>query len=477
MQLRQNLRFFWNRAIGHISTLLLSVIMGTIVWLIAINEVNPLITQDLQDTIPVEVRGLDESRLQPVQDISNEYVRLVLRAPKSSWDALRPRDISAYVDLRNMNAGAYDVPIHVEPRDPNIVVTEVQRGQLRVQLDAVITKTVPVEVAVMDSAEFGYSWHQPTISPTLVTAVGPASQVEQVAAAVAEIYLRGARNEVDRLESIQLVNRQNEQVVNVVAEPSEIEVNIPITRWPGQRAVAVRVKLTGQIAYGYRLGRVTATPSSMVLYGVVEALDQLSGVVETTPLSLEDANSSIRTTLDLILPEGVNAAEGNSVVVDAEILPIEDGKTIPLAPVVLSLEPGLKAEVAPDTVDVIVSGPLTLLSSLGPGDIYVFLDVNGRPPGNYVVRPEVAKPNDIHLEGVLPETVEVVITSTLTDTMTGTVTATVTSPLTMPITTSITAPITVPITTSITTTVPATATEAGLLPPTAPITPTVEIKD
>ncbi len=63
--------------------------MGTIVWLIAINEVNPLITKDFPETIPVEVRGLDSSKLQPIQDLSNEYVRLVLKAPKTSWDRLR----------------------------------------------------------------------------------------------------------------------------------------------------------------------------------------------------------------------------------------------------------------------------------------------------------------------------------------------------------------------------------------------------
>ncbi len=464
MQIRQNLRFFWNRAIGHISTLFLSLIMGTIVWLIAINEVNPLITQDLQDTIPVEVRGLDESKLQSVQDLSSEYVRLVLRAPKNSWDTLRSRDIAAYVDLSNLAAGSYDVPIHVEPRDSNIVVTEVQRGQLRVQLDDVITKTIPVKVAVMDSAEFGFAWQQPTISPTLVTAIGPAVQINQVTSAEAAVYLRGARNEVGRLERVQLLNRQNEPVVNVQAEPAEVDITIPIARWPGQRAVAVLAKLTGQIDYGYRLGRVVTTPSSIVLYGPVNVLDQMSGIVETTPLSLNNAKENIRTTLDLILPEGVNASEGNSVTVVAEILPVEDGKTIPLQPLVTSLGSGLTASFAPARVDVIVSGPLTLLSSLGSDDIYVLLDVNGLPAGNHQIQPQVVKPNDIHLEGVLPETVEVVITATAT----ATVTSTVDSPITSTMTSTI-----IP---TITSTVPATSPVEGTLP-LLPITPTVAIRD
>lgn len=447
MGMKQSLRSLGSNAFGYISTLLLSLIMGTIVWLIAINEVNPLITQDFPETIPVEVRGLDESQLQPVQDLSKEYVRLVLRAPRSSWERLRPRDISAYIDLSGLGQGSYDAPIQIDKDDPNVEVIEVQRGQLRVQLDTVITKTINTEVAVMDNAAYGYAWQQPVISPTVVTILGPAAQVNAVTGAVAALYLRGASNQVERFEKLQLVNRQNQIVPNVTADPSEVTVTIPVARWPGQRPVAVRVKLTGELAYGYRLGRVTATPSSVVLYGPVNALEQVPGVVETTPLPLDGAKENIRTTLDLKLPEGVNASEGNNVAVVAEILPIEDGRTITLKPLVTNLQPGFRATYVPDTVDVILSGPQNLLSSLGTDDVYVLLDVNGLAEGNYPIQPQVAKPNGIRTEGVLPETIAVVITAVMTPTVapSGTVPSamapTVTSTLTATVTTTVTAPV------------------------------------
>jgi YbbR domain-containing protein len=444
MQIRQNLRFFWGRAIGHISTLFLSLIMGTIVWLIAINEANPLIMKDFPETIPVEVRGLDESKLQPIQDLSNEYVRLILRAPKSSWDNLRTRDIAAYVDLSNLGKGSYEVPIRIEKSDNNIEVIETQRGQLRVQLDDVITKTVPVEVAVMDNAEYGYAWQKPTVSPEVITAIGPAAQVDRVTSAVAAVYLRGARNQVERLEKIQVLDRQNQPIANVSAEPAEADVIIPVARWPGQRSVAVRVVLSGELASGYRLRRVTATPSSVVLYGPVNILDQMSGVVSTTPLTLTNVTENIRTTLDLILPEGINASEGNSVLVVAEILPIEDGTTFQLKPVVTKLGPGLSATYAPDMVDVILSGPVNLLSSLGPGDVYVLLDLDGLTAGNYVIQPQIAKPNDVRLDGVLPETVEVVITSSTTATVTSTATSPITATVTLPVTPTVPVPGAIP---------------------------------
>ncbi|MBX3015131.1 MAG: hypothetical protein KF832_26670 [Caldilineaceae bacterium] len=449
MQIQRKLRLFWSSAVGHISTLLLSLIMGTIVWLIAINETNPLITQDFPETIPIEVRGLTTTQLQAVQDLSKEYVRLVLRAPQSTWATLRARDLPAYIDLSGLGAGAHDVPIHVEPRDANVDVIEVQRGQLRVQLDPVITKTLTIEAAVMDNAEYGYSWQQPTINPPTVTVIGPETQVNRVTAAVTDVYLRGARVQVERVERVQLLDRQTQPVVNVAATPAAVEVVIPVARWPSQRVAAVRVKLTGELAYGYRLGRVTATPSTVVLYGPVNALEQTSGVVETVPLALDNVKENVRTTLDLVLPEGVNASEGNSVSVVAEILPVEGGKTIQLKPLVMYVGPGLKtAAIVPDTVDVILSGPLNLLSSLGSDDVYVMLDVNGLPEGSYAIQAQVANPTGIRLEGVLPETVEVVLSATepTTTTLEGAL------PLSITQTTTVSTTLTVTPTTAMTTT-------------------------
>lgn len=439
MQMQQRLLSLWKGLVAQVGTLILSGIMGLIVWLIAINSINPLVTRTFPESIPIEVRGLAPN-LMPIQDLSKETVRLTLRAPEKSWEALQSRNLQAYIDLTGYAKGAYDVSIAVEPTDQNVAVIETQRRQLRIQLDEVITKTVDVHVSVMDSAEYGYSWETPLVEPSSLLIRGPAQLVNQVVVAEAPVYLRGATTQVERLQTVQLLNWQDQPVPNVVAEPSAVDVTIPIERWPGRRSVAVRVKLVGSPAAGYRLGRVTPEPSNVVLYGNAAALEQVLGFVETAPLSLDGATEEISARLELILPEGVNASDGNAVAVVAEVLPIEDGRTVTLRPLVRGLTPGLHATFAPDTVDVILSGPSTSLKSLGPDDIYAILDVNGLLAGSYVLKPDVAKPEEIRNEGVLPETVEVVITALSTGTVpiTGPVDITGTPPLTA--TTGVTAP-------------------------------------
>ena len=423
--MQQRLLSLWKRLVAQVGTLVLSGIMGLIVWLIAINSINPLVTRTFPESIPIEVRGLAPD-LMPLQDLSKETVRATLRAPEKNWESLQSRNLQAYIDLTGYTKGAYDVPIEIVPDDKNVHVTEMQRRQLRIQLDEIITKTVDVHVSVMDSTEYGYSWETPVVEPSSLLIRGPAQLVNQVVVAEAPVYLRGATAQVERIQTVQVLNRQDQPVANVLAEPAAVEVTIPVERWPGRRSVAVRVKLVGSPATGYRLGRVTPEPSNIVLYGNAAALEQVPGFVETAPLSLDGATAEILVRLELILPDGVNASDGNTVAVVAEVLPIEDGLTMTLRPIVRGVGLGLQATFAPDTVDVILSGPLTSLNALGSDDVYAILDVNRLLPGSYVIKPNVAKPEEIRNEGVLPETVEVLITSLVTPNST----ATITSPLT-----------------------------------------------
>ena len=194
-----------------------------------------------------------------------------------------------------------------------------------------------------------------------------------------------------------------------MSDPAVAHVIVPVEQWPGRKEVAVRVNLDGQPAAGYRLSAVRVNPSTVVLLGNTEVLAQVPGFVETEPVSLAEATSEIQKRLQLIVPENVTVLEGNTVDVTANIAAIEGGTTVRQRPVIQGLDPGLEATVALDTVDVILSGSLPLLESLGPDDTFVILDLTGLVPGNHIVVPRVVVPNGIRAEGVLPESVEVVI--------------------------------------------------------------------
>ena len=58
------------------------------------------------------------------------------------------------------------------------------------------------------------------------------------------------------------------------------------------------------------------------------------------------------------------------------------------------LAPGLVATPSPDTVDVLILGPLPVLDALTPEDVRVVLDLTDFGPGTYQLTPEVVLLSD-----------------------------------------------------------------------------------
>lgn len=377
------------------------------------------------ERLPVTVRGLPEN-LMPIQDLSRETVQVVVQAPRESWDNLQPEDFTAYIDLSGLAAGVHDVDVDVDVVDPRVSVISIQRPALRVQLDQVVDKDVPVRVDMLDSTAFGYDPQTPVVDPMTVTVSGPETQVSQVTTARAEISLSNAKSQVERNQSVTLVNAQGQSVPRVTANPNMVHIVVPVDQWPGRKEVAVRVNLEGQPAAGYRLSSVRVSPSTVVLLGNADLLAQVPGTVETEPISQADATGEIQRRAQLVVPEGLTVLEGTAVDVTVSIVAIEGGATVQQTPVIQGLGPGMTATVALDTVDVILSGPLPSLEALGPDDVFVLVDLTGLLPGNHVVTPRVVVPTGIRAAGMIPETIEVVISTVPTATLepAGTITAT-----------------------------------------------------
>jgi YbbR domain-containing protein len=134
----------------------------------------------------------------------------------------------------------------------------------------------------------------------------------------------------------------------------------------------------------------------------------------------------------LNLPSGVLLIGDQTVSVQIEIVPIEDSRQVSFRQVeVVGLSRGLKVQLSPVTVDVILGGPLPVLNSLLPSDVIVRIDLTGLAIGTYQLTPVVIVAGQgVVVQSILPGTVEVIITrdtgATATPTLTPTPTPTAT---------------------------------------------------
>ena len=398
------------------TTLLLSVVLAFAVWLIAIDQENPLIRQEYEQPILIEVRNMGEG-LQSLQDLTNRTAMLTLRAPQRTLESQQADDFSAVIDLAGLADGSHEVQVDVSALNPDVEIIAHEPRQLRVQLDPVISKIVAVEVEVMDSAAFGYDWQEPLAEPAEVEISGPRTQVEQVRSVIAAVFLRNAKSQVEQSRTLSPRNAQNLEVERVKVDPGTARIVVPVVQPPGRKEVVVRADVKGLPAPNYRLTGVKVEPLTVVLLGSPSALREVPGYVETTPLLIEGAIGEVREQLPLVLPENVSTLE-NSVLVTVGVAPLESSLTVTRHPVVQGTSNDMRTIVSLDEVEVIVSGPLPRLELLGPEDVRVVLDVTGLLPGSHVVQPTVIVPEGIIEEGVIPEAIEVLIESLVTPTPT-----------------------------------------------------------
>jgi YbbR domain-containing protein len=194
---------------------------------------------------------------------------------------------------------------------------------------------------------------------------------------------------------------------------------LPITQQGGYRDLAVKVNVAGQVANGYRLSNITVSPPVVTVFSSnADLVNNLPGVVDTTPLDLQNAKSDISTRIALNLPPGVTLVGEQEVLIRAGIVPIESSLTLSGEKVeVIGLPAGYEAQISPLTVDVIVSGPLPVLDALTRQDVKVTVDLKDLQAGSHQLTPTVtALVDDVLVQSVLPATIEVIIKPIATST-------------------------------------------------------------
>jgi YbbR domain-containing protein len=109
-----------------------------------------------------------------------------------------------------------------------------------------------------------------------------------------------------------------------------------------------------------------------------ELVNALPGVVETQPLDLQDRHEDVSTRLTLDLPDNITIIGSKTVQVNVSISPIQTSLTLSNQPInIIGLSEGLSAQVFPQSVDMIISGPVPVLDVLTSKDITISVDCKG----------------------------------------------------------------------------------------------------
>jgi YbbR domain-containing protein len=396
----------------NIRTLLLALILGFSVWISAVSAADPD-EQRSPLVVPLDIVGQETSLI-----ITNDVpptIKVTLRAPHSVWEQLTAQEnaVRAILDLTGLSADEHELPVKVQIAVRPVQIVLVEPETVTVRLEHLAIRTLPIALSLSGQPAIGYQVGEATIDPTEVILSGPESLVNQAVRARVLVRLDGMRESIEEALEIEILDKENIPLDGILINPESARVNIPINQQGGFRDVVVKVVVQGQQAAGYRLENISVYPPVVTVFAEdPELVSGLPGIVETEPLDLQDAMQDIATRLSLNLPAGVTvvSTQTQTVQVQVAISPIQTSITLNQHISLIGLPEGLVAKPFPETVDVIISGPLPVLEALTPQDITVTVDVTGLDVGTYQLEPKLdTLVENVLVKSILPSTVEVVL--------------------------------------------------------------------
>lgn len=364
-------------------------------------------TQTLPGVIRVEQRNLPPdafllTTLSPVTEV-RYFSASGVPAIASSFEA--------WVDFSDVpvGGGPVTVPIQVRAIDERITVRGFTPDVVTVELDRIATRQVPVLVQFAPAPE-GLQVGTTVVDPVTVSVSGPASIVDQVVSARADVVIQPSGISVDQDVPLIPVDAAGNAVSPVNLTPATARVTIPVFADLRSKSLPVSPVITGTPAAGFEIASITVDPTVVTVAGDAEQLAALARV-DTTPVSTNGASADFTVEVDLAVPVGVVPVDAEQVTVTVQLRAVTGTRSFEVGVALTGARPDLIYAPSTDRILLTLGGSTADLDRLDGATLVGRLDVTGLGVGTSEVGVEITLPGGISLVAVSPDPIEVVISA------------------------------------------------------------------
>lgn len=413
----QGVETVWLLAVAGVNTLyrhwalsLFSFAIAFGLWFIIQDVENPRTEGEVpapdEQGITVEAVNIPEGVV--ITEI--RQVRVRVEARQDDLADLHADDFRAIVDVRDIRAGStLRLPVRIESKPGNVRVLTFVPDTVEVSAVEAFTKEMPVTLNLIGELPAGYQQGTlPQIEPAVVTVTGRQSLVESVTSVQADININGLRDSTtfDR----ELVARSaNGSRVTVQLSQRRGTITYFVEPQASRRALSVVSRVRGDVADGFRITGITVDPSTVVVTGPENLVNQLESI-RLEQIDVTGAKTDVTESVQLELPPGVEA-DRSEVFVTVTVEPINTTQTWWLGPSLTDIPDGLAPDAQIIRVEVRVSGPLDVLNELSPADLQATVSLKGAVEGSGQYTVTVTAPDGVTAEPVQPITITLVKTT------------------------------------------------------------------
>ncbi|MDL2257651.1 hypothetical protein LJC42_00640 [Eubacteriales bacterium OttesenSCG-928-K08] len=393
--------FFRNLLLNNLGLKIMAIFFAMVVWGVVLTTQNPYRNKTIQN-VPVSFRGINDLhakglvvRGNPLEEQGGVNVRVSV--PITSYKDLTADYLTALINLDNVNSvGNYSLTVNASilaPYNQDSRLDTTTPARIDVEIDSLISKSVPVEVRYEGVLPEGYWADEAELSVdsqpiSYVQIRGPKQDVQRVSKAICYVALSDRTQTYNGAVELILWDESGEEVDAQLFLDELPAVTVKMQVQPKKTVpIDIMGSLLGvdNLPANYEIYDAIATPTEVVIIGEADRL------AEVASLKFEGIDvSGRREAIDekqrlLSIPEGVRVL-GNIEAVDVyvdirEKTSRKEFKAIPIT--VMGLGSRLSAQLSAETVDVAVEGRVSIVDPLERNDIIAFVDLENIREGTY----------------------------------------------------------------------------------------------
>ncbi len=357
-------------------------------WFYVVTEMNPETTEIISD-VSIEIRNetdLRDSGL-VVANIDTNTIDVRIRGLRNEVINIENTDINAFVDVVGYNEGSNKVPVEINVPE-NVVLIDYNPKQILCEFEAVINKSVDLEVEINGNEASGYFALQPESSVNTVIVRGPRSVLNSIEKAFVYLDITEASETINKRIPINIYNDKGIEL-NLETNPSIAEVTVPI--YP-IKEVEIDIPISGEVMEGYEVKNINIEPKTVLIAGREDIINEVEKV-RCEAISVEGADDNIYLPAKFIegnyyIIESVNPRieiEIEEIVTKDLIYNVDDIEVINI-PEELSLD---TIEIPNEFILVTVEGFISVLNQISKEDVNLEVDLTQGIEGSNTVSIEL----------------------------------------------------------------------------------------
>lgn len=376
---------------------ILALLFAVMIWGLVMAVQNPERVKTVQD-VNVSFEGeadLHARNLVVRYNVLDQLGGLSVRVSTktTNYPDVTKDNITATVSLRNVTTtGIKTLPINatIPARLGTVENNGINPASVDVEIDTLVSKTVPVEIQYNGTLPEGYWADAAELSAQTVTVRGAKQDMQHVTKAICRIEMTNRTSNYNDAVTVSLFDKQGNQMDASCFLDELPTVNVKMTVLRKKTvSFAVQESLLGvdNLPANYELVSVSATPATVDIVGDANTLD----AIETLSLEGLDIGGKREGTYAkraVVLPEGVRllGLESGEVEVFADIREKVTQKKFEQVPISQrGLARGLEATLSSETTDVDVSGRISILELLERKEVEAYVDLEGLKEGEYTL--------------------------------------------------------------------------------------------